>query len=843
MAKKSGVWGIDIGQCGLKALFCTNEGGQMVAEHFDYIEYPKILTQPDADPEALVREAMDQFLARNDIKGYKLALSVPGQAGLARFFKPPPVEAKKIPEIVRYEARQQIPFDLDEVIWDFQTMAGGQEVDGFVLDAEVGLFAMKRDQVYKAINPFLDAGLEMDVVQLAPLSIYNFVAHDLMQDGPDIDLYDPDDPPDSIVVLSMGTESSDLVITNGFRVWQRSIPLGGNHFTKQLTKELKLTFAKAEHLKRNARQAEDPKTVFQAMRPIFNDLVTEVQRSVGFFQNLDRQAKISKVVILGNTVKLPGLQHYLSKNLGYEVVDFKRFNTLEGDDVISAPTFKENSLGFGVCYGLCLQGLGESRLRTNLVPREIIVNRMIREKKPWTVAALGSLLLAYTGYFYFPSSEAYHVKEDRTHNGVSWTTAGGDVDLLKTTSDDEVDKDDKKKKRIAQLAALGEEVVGAADRRLLWLEFLKALNAALPTTEGLAPGAIVAYKDMPYDKRKDLFIDYVESEYIEDLNASWYVAGGIADKLEQARARAERGETGAETLPPEEGEAPPAEGAAAEDDAAKTPADGSPTEPAAASDETSGDEGGDATATPAPAPVPAAGDVTAEPAEKGPEGAGWVIEMRGFHYYNSDPQVNGVAHVNETLLEWLANGEIELPIRAGHPEMMKFKLSDLGIGYAVVITNEGIVHDHTIPNPDGEPGAGEAGSSDSGGGDAGGGSDGVPGGFPGSGGGIPGSAGSGGFPGSAGSGGGFPGSAGSGGPGGFGPSSGSGGGVGGTTGASKSDIRVPKYSFTVQFCWQQKLLSKRLEEKREAEYQRQQELKAKQALEGAEGNVTEGGAE
>ena len=78
--------------------------------------------------------------------------------------------------------------------------------------------------------------------------------------------YDPENPPPSLVVLSMGTDTTDLVITNGFRVWQRSVPLGGNHFTKQLTKELKLTFAKAEHLKRNARQAEDPRLVFQAMR-------------------------------------------------------------------------------------------------------------------------------------------------------------------------------------------------------------------------------------------------------------------------------------------------------------------------------------------------------------------------------------------------------------------------------------------------------------------------------------------------------------------------------------------------------------------------------------------------
>jgi type IV pilus assembly protein PilM len=318
MAKITRVWGIDIGQCGLKALRCVREGDQLVADAFDYVEYPKILSQPEADPQELVHDALEQFLSRNSITGEdKVAISVPGQSGLAKFFKPPPVDVKKIPDIVRYEAKQQIPFSLDEVIWDFQKMAGGAEVDGFAIDTEVGLFAMKRDQVYRYLRPFERAEIELDAVQLSPLSIYNFVAFDLLADGPSEDEFDPDDPPESIVVLSMGTDATDLVITNGFRVWQRSIPLGGSHFTKQLTKELKLTFAKAEHLKRNARQSEDPKKVFQAMRPIFNDMVTEIQRSIGYFQSIDRRAKIRGVVLLGNTVKLPGLQQYVAKNLGY----------------------------------------------------------------------------------------------------------------------------------------------------------------------------------------------------------------------------------------------------------------------------------------------------------------------------------------------------------------------------------------------------------------------------------------------------------------------------------------------------------------------------------------------
>ena len=109
------------------------------------------------------------------------------------------------------------------------------------------------------MEPFRKAGIEVDIVQLTPLVLYNFLRFDQLGALPSAEEYDPENPPESVVVISLGTDATDLVITNGFRVWQRSIPLGGSHFTKALTKELKLTFAKAEHLKRNATTAADPK--------------------------------------------------------------------------------------------------------------------------------------------------------------------------------------------------------------------------------------------------------------------------------------------------------------------------------------------------------------------------------------------------------------------------------------------------------------------------------------------------------------------------------------------------------------------------------------------------------
>ena len=92
------------------------------------------------------------------------------------------------------------------------------------------------------------------------------------------------------------------------------------------------------------------------MRPVFNDLLTELQRSLGFFSNIDRHAKIGRIVALGNAFKLPGLRRFLSQSLGYDIQRVEAFHGLEGPEVLAAPSFKENVLSFGVCYGLACKG-------------------------------------------------------------------------------------------------------------------------------------------------------------------------------------------------------------------------------------------------------------------------------------------------------------------------------------------------------------------------------------------------------------------------------------------------------------------------------------------------------
>ena len=118
---------------------------------------------------------------------------------------------------------------------------------------------MKRDMVNRAIEQFKDVGVEVHIVQMAPLAAMQFRRlRSARQSGRRPRGRQAEDGNDCIVALEIGTDNSNLVITDGGRIiWQRPIPIGGNHFTRAFTKEMKLTFAKAEHLKHNAAKSPD----------------------------------------------------------------------------------------------------------------------------------------------------------------------------------------------------------------------------------------------------------------------------------------------------------------------------------------------------------------------------------------------------------------------------------------------------------------------------------------------------------------------------------------------------------------------------------------------------------
>lgn len=651
MAKSTAVWGIDIGQCALKALRCTvsSDGETIVADKYDYIEYPKMLSQADADPEELVRDALEQFLSRNTLVHDKVAVSVPGQAGLSRFFKPPPVDAKTLPEIVKYEVTQQIPFPIEDVIWDWQQL-GGTIVDGRTVDAEVGLFAMKREAVYRALSPFDEASIEVDFVQLSPLSIFNVVCQDLIDELPDAESLDSGNPPPSIVVMSMGTDTTDMIVTNGMKLWLRNIPIGGSHFTKQLSRQMKLTQTKAEHLKRNARRAENPKQVFQAMRPVFNDLINEVQRSLNFFRSMDKSAEIQDIVLLGNAAKLPGLRQYLNKQLEIDVRKVESFEKLTGEAVAGQKSFDENLLSFAPCYGLCLQGLGKSQLQTNLLPNELVVERIIKAKKPWVLASVGLLMLGCVLGLFFKQNALWAVSPDyKGTSQASWSQAISKAKNAKEKSSSLVSVDEEQKAYLKKLNMIAKGLSSASDNKTLWMEMYSALFQALPKDpkiEDLRAQGIttVSPQEVPFAGRGEFYIDHLETKYFADL-AQWYEEVKdiyVRQTLSGEELRALVGGSG-------DGES--------DDDMYDDNFDESFDD---------FEDGG--------------GGASNEMSNK----SGWVIEIQAHHFHNfigDESKISEADYVRQTFINSVLNDDVTMPDGV-------FKFSDLGVSYPTIVRRD-----------------------------------------------------------------------------------------------------------------------------------------------------------
>jgi type IV pilus assembly protein PilM len=506
----SGVWGIDLGQCGLKAIRLQEIDGQLVATAFDYVEHPKILSQPDADPDQLTREALDKFLSRNSLRGDIVAISVPGQSGLARFVKLPPVEEKKIHDIVKFEAKQQIPFNLDEVVWDYQKIGSGIVTDGFAMETEIGLFAMKRDMVSRYLQHFKDVGVDVHLVQMAPLALCNFVGFDLLAKDAGAE---EGGGKKCIVALDIGADSSNLVITDGERIiWQRPIPLGGNHFTRALTKDLKLTFAKAEHVKRNATKSPDLKKILAALKPVLNDFVGEVQRSLGYFTNTHRDAQIQYMVGLGNAFRLPGLQKFLAEKLQLEVRKLGKMERVSGDQVVAQQVYTENILTFAVAYGLALQGIKRARLLTNLLPGEIRVERLVKAKKPFAVAAAAALLVAIGGLALSYAFEYRTYGDKRVQDSI---TASDRVAGQAEAANKEFEAAKNKAKE--EEAAVRTIIAGQYERDN-WLQLVKFINTAVPQPNAekerkfyvpIEDGEpeVVAIPDIPDEFKKKYWLD------------------------------------------------------------------------------------------------------------------------------------------------------------------------------------------------------------------------------------------------------------------------------------------------------------------------------------------------
>src|SRR4030095_16247673 len=107
---------------------------------------------------AVLRELMREMQIHHAPVNY----AVPAQSVFARFVKLPTLDAAKIDKIIAFEAQQNVPFPIDEVVWDYQLVGGGLGEQ-----IQVVIVAIKRDLLDEANNAVEETGLRTRIVGVA----------------------------------------------------------------------------------------------------------------------------------------------------------------------------------------------------------------------------------------------------------------------------------------------------------------------------------------------------------------------------------------------------------------------------------------------------------------------------------------------------------------------------------------------------------------------------------------------------------------------------------------------------------------------------------------------------
>lgn len=493
MAKSSSSWGIDVGREAVKAVKLVSQGGEVEVEALEVLPYDVVLTAPDVDADEAIQLKLDELARKHDLRKSKIIASVPGNTAFARFAKLPPVDPKTIPKIVRFEAEQQIPFPIDEVEWDYQVF---QDAD--TPDVKVGIFAITKERVMQFLSNYRAVDLRIDALTLSPVAVFNAFAYDTANDA--------DANEEGTVYLDIGTLSTDVIIIEDGEIWLRTVPIGGNHFTEALVKQFKISFTKAEKLKREAATSKYAKQIFQAMRSIFADMVQEIQRSIGFYQSMNRDSQLGKVVGLGSTFKLPGLQKFLKQQLQMDVVkpgawarasiDGKRESELVGQ-VHTLST----------AYGLALQGLGVEKVSANILPAHVLQQRMWQAKQPWIAAAAACVALGSGLYGARYFADRAELTEARAAVAQIVRPVLADANRFRSEAEEAITQDPRQ--GVQNLR----QVLPNRDVFPRLLADLDAAIASVGTQPAVASGVAEQMATVPRRQRRQLFVTSVQTRF------------------------------------------------------------------------------------------------------------------------------------------------------------------------------------------------------------------------------------------------------------------------------------------------------------------------------------------
>ncbi len=460
--KRNSILALDIGAGSIKmAEFSALRSGGLELINFGIAPLGLDPAQ-EADRPAYVVNTIREVMQQHNIQPGSVLVSVAGQSVFSRFVKLPPVDTAKVYQIILYEAQQNVPFPMEEVVWDYQLIAGQ---DGAI---DVMLAAIKSEIVEDLTDCVQSTGLEPMLVDVAPMTLFNTVRYNYDQLG------------GCTLLVDMGARSTDLIFIEAGRFFNRSIPVAGNAITQQIMREFDMDYAAAEELKKahafvsfggayEAPTSEVADKVSKSVRMIMTRVHAEIDRSINFYRSQQGGARPSLVLLTGGTSVIPHIDTFLKSKLKIDVDYLNPFQNVAVSSAIPAEEIGGRAHLLGETVGLALRHILACPIEINLLPPKVTKARAMQRKIPyfiWAAFAVVAIVLLW-GLFFLK------------------TTGLADSQLARAKS--EVMALDAFAAQLQGIGGEEQKVVAQADelaainrKRAEWLRILDTLHAAVP---------------------------------------------------------------------------------------------------------------------------------------------------------------------------------------------------------------------------------------------------------------------------------------------------------------------------------------------------------------------------
>ena len=340
------------------------------------------------DANAILTPALQEAARTAGIRPGKIAVAISGQMVFPRFAAIPAAGgAEKFEQMVRYEIEQNIPFPIDEIVCDRQVLGDTESGDKSVL-----IVAAKVDQVEAITSAVAAAGFTPELVDAAPLALTNALRHVAGDDGA------------CRVLLDIGSKTTSLVIVEGDKLYNRSIPVAGNAVTKEIAAALGCSTEEAEQLKLSkgyvsmggVTEDEDEVAdrISKACRAVMTRLNAEISRSINFYRSQQGGAAPTCLYLTGGSALLPQIDAFFQESLQIEVAFFDPFASVPAGPKVDAAALETDGVRIAATVGLALHLADAARFAVNLLPPSLVEAKAEKAKIPFVIAGGAALVAA-----------------------------------------------------------------------------------------------------------------------------------------------------------------------------------------------------------------------------------------------------------------------------------------------------------------------------------------------------------------------------------------------------------------------------------------------------------------